>query len=335
MSESPLLRPATQGLTTDASLFGQSQPDSFEHRLAPAIEVRGLRKSFGKTIVLDGVDLDVAEGSVFALLGPNGAGKTTTLRMLLGLVEPTEGSATICGRRYRELPDPLHRVGAVLEASSAYPGRTARNHLRIQALAGQVSSTRVDEVLDLVDLTAAASRRVGELSLGMRQRLGLATALVCDPEILILDEPANGLDPEGVRWLRDLLRGLAGEGRTVLFSSHILAEVAQTVDSVVILEHGHLVAHSALDELTTRAQHKLRVRTPMAEKLQSLLTARGATAALVAPDRVEVSGASAEQVGLLAAEQAIPIFETTTDGAGLEEVFFQLTAGAPTKESSR
>ncbi len=299
------------------------------------IEVHDLTKRFGALTAVDHLSFEVDAGTVVGFLGPNGAGKTTTLRMLLGLVEPTEGSATICGRPYEELPDPLHRVGAVLEASSAYPGRTARNHLRIQALAGQVPSTRVDEVLDLVGLTSAAGRRVGEFSFGMRQRLGLATALLCDPEILILDEPANGLDPEGVRWLRDLLRGLAGEGRTVLVSSHILAEVAQTVDSVVILNSGHLVVQSTLDELTTRAQDKVRIRTPMAERLQSVLAAKAATAVLVAPDRVEVTGASAEQVGLLAAEQAIPIFEITTDGVGLEEVFIQLTAVAPAKENAR
>jgi ABC-2 type transport system ATP-binding protein len=169
----------------------------------------------------------------------------------------------------------------------------------------------------------------------MRQRLGLATALLCDPEILILDEPANGLDPEGVRWLRDLLRSLADEGRTVLVSSHILAEVAQTVDSVIILDRGHLVTHDTLEELTALAQHKLRVRTPQAEQLQRLLLAQGAGALVVAPDRVEVTGASAEQVGLLAAEFSIPIFETTTDGVGLEDVFFQLTQAAETKENAR
>jgi ABC-2 type transport system ATP-binding protein len=299
------------------------------------IKVRDLTKRFGALTAVDHLSFEVDAGTVVGFLGPNGAGKTTTLRMLLGLVEPTEGSATVCGQPYQALSDPLHRVGAVLEGSGAYPGRTARNHLRIQALAGQVPSSRVDEVLDLVDLTSAAGRRVGEFSLGMRQRLGLATALLCEPEILILDEPANGLDPEGVRWLRDLLRGLAVEGRTVLVSSHILAEVAQTVDSVVIVERGRLVAHSTLDELTTRVQHKLRVRTPMAQKLQRVLAAQGATAVLTAPDRVEVAGGSAEQVGLLAAEHAIPIFETTTDGVGLEEIFFQLTSAAPAKENSR
>ena len=298
------------------------------------IEVHDLTKRFGALTAIDHLSFEVEAGSVVGFLGPNGAGKTTTLRTLLGLVAPAQGSAKICGRLYRELPDPLHRVGAVLEASSPYPGRTARNHLRVQALAGQMPDSRIEEVLDLVDLIPAADRRVGEFSLGMRQRLGLATALLCDPEILILDEPANGLDPEGVRWLRDLLRGLADEGRTVLVSSHILAEVAQTVDSVIILDRGHLVTHDTLDELTARVQHKLRIRTPQAEQLQRLLIAQGATALVVTPDRLEVTGSSAERVGLLAAEHAIPIFETTTDGVGLEDVFFQLTEAAESKENA-
>jgi ABC-2 type transport system ATP-binding protein len=298
------------------------------------IEVHDLTKRFGALTAIDHLSFEVEAGSVVGFLGPNGAGKTTTLRTLLGLVAPAQGSAKICGRLYQELPDPLHRVGAVLEASSPYPGRTARNHLRVQALAGQMPDSRIEEVLDLVDLIPAADRRVGEFSLGMRQRLGLATALLCDPEILILDEPANGLDPEGVRWLRDLLRGLADEGRTVLVSSHILAEVAQTVDSVIILDRGHLVTHDTLDELTARVQHKLRIRTPQAEQLQRLLIAQGATALVVTPDRLEVTGSSAEGVGLLAAEHAIPIFETTTDGVGLEDVFFQLTEAAESKENA-
>ena len=298
------------------------------------IEVHDLTKRFGALTAIDHLSFEVEAGSVVGFLGPNGAGKTTTLRTLLGLVAPAQGSAKICGRLYRELPDPLHRVGAVLEASSPYPGRTARNHLRVQALAGQMPDSRIEEVLDLVDLIPAADRRVGEFSLGMRQRLGLATALLCDPEILILDEPANGLDPEGVRWLRDLLRDLADEGRTVLVSSHILAEVAQTVDSVIILDRGHLVTHDTLDELTARVQHTLRIRTPQAEQLQRLLIAHGATALVVAPDRLEVTGSSAERVGLLAAEHAIPVFETTTDGVGLEDVFFELTEAAESKENA-
>ena len=188
---------------------------------------------------LDRPSFGVDAGAVVGFLGPSGAGKTTTLRMLLGLVEPVEGSATICGRRYRELPDPLHRVGAVLEASSAYPGRTARNHLRIRTLAGHVPSTRVDEVLGLVGLTSAAGRRVGEFSLGMRQRLGLATALLCDPEILILDEPANGLDPEGVRWPRDMLRGLGRRAHRARLQPHPGRGRPDR------RQRGRLVAHSA------------------------------------------------------------------------------------------
>lgn len=214
------------------------------------IEVRGLTKRFGRVLAVDRLSFTVERGTVIGFLGPNGAGKTTTLRMLLGLVRPDEGTATINGKAYRDLAEPPHQVGAVLEASGFYPGRTARSHLRIHAMAAECDPSRIDDVLELVDLSSAADRRVGGFSLGMRQRLGLATALLADPEVLILDEPANGLDPDGVRWLRDLLQGLAAEGCTVLVSSHILAEVAQTVDSVVILDRGRLVAQSSLAELT-------------------------------------------------------------------------------------
>ena len=219
------------------------------------IEVDGLTKRFAGLTAVDHVTFTVERGSVVGFLGPNGAGKTTTLRMLLGLVTPTSGTAKINGRRYADLADPLHVVGAALESSLAYPGRSARNHLRIAALVGDAEPERVGEVLDIVDLSGAADRRVGQFSLGMRQRLALATALVCDPEILILDEPANGLDPEGVHWLRTLLRSLADDGRTVLVSSHILAEVAHTVDSVVILDRGRLVTQSTLADLTAGASH--------------------------------------------------------------------------------
>jgi ABC-2 type transport system ATP-binding protein len=216
------------------------------------IEVDHLTKRFYGLTAVNDVTFAVERASVVGFLGPNGAGKTTTLRMLLGLVSPTSGAAKINGQCYADIDDPLHVVGAALESSLAYPGRSARNHLRIAALAGGAGPGRVDQVLDLVDLTEAANRRVGAFSLGMRQRLALATALLCDPEILILDEPANGLDPEGVHWLRTLLRNLAREGRTVLVSSHILAEVAQTVDSVVIVDHGRLVTQATLAELTAR-----------------------------------------------------------------------------------
>jgi ABC-2 type transport system ATP-binding protein len=257
------------------------------------------------------------------------------LRMLLGLVAPSAGRATINGRLYRELPKPLHVAGAVLESSGAYPGRTARNHLRIEAVLGEVSAARVAEVLDLVGLTDAADRRLGKFSLGMRQRLGLATALLCEPEILVLDEPANGLDPEAVHWLRRMLRGLASEGRTVLVSSHILAEVAQTVDSVVILGHGRLVAHSSLAELTSAARGVIRVRTPNADELRDALVARGARAQLIGPDQLEVTGATGEEVGTLAAARGIPIFETATEAADLEDIFLRLTAAEAGEEVTR
>jgi ABC-2 type transport system ATP-binding protein len=299
------------------------------------IELRGLTKRFGAVVAVDRLSFDVPAGTVTGFLGPNGAGKTTTLRMLLGLVHPTDGTATINGRPYTQLQDPLRRVGAVLEASSFYPGRTARNHLRVQAAAADIAASRIDEVLDLVGLTADANRRVGGFSLGMRQRLALAAALLGDPEVLILDEPANGLDPEGVRWLRDLLRGLAEDGVTVLVSSHILAEVAQTVDSVVILDHGHLVAHSSLDELTAGTHRVVRVRTPKADELQHALNTDGASARIVAPDQVEITGTTPERVGLLAAERAIPIFESTSQTANLEDVFFRLTTTPTTDEASR
>jgi ABC-2 type transport system ATP-binding protein len=217
---------------------------------AVPVEVRGLTKRFGPLTAVNRLSFTAPRGAITGFLGPNGAGKTTSLRMLLGLIRPSEGTALINGRRYRALPDPLHTVGAVLEASTAHPGRTARNHLRIHAMAGGAPAQRITQVLELTGLADAADRRAAEFSLGMRQRLGLATALLCDPEVLILDEPANGLDPEGVRWLRQLLRGLAAEGRTVLMSSHILAEVAQTVDRVVIVDRGRLVAQATLAELT-------------------------------------------------------------------------------------
>jgi ABC-2 type transport system ATP-binding protein len=290
------------------------------------IEVSGLTKCFPEgPLAVDHVSFCVEESTVVGFLGPNGAGKTTTLRMLLGLVSPTEGTATVCGRPYSQLEDPLHVVGAVLDSAGANPGRSAYNHLRAHATAGKVPASRVEEVLELVELTSAAGRRVGGFSLGMRQRLGLATALLCDPEVLILDEPANGLDPEGVHWLRRLLRDLAREGRTVLVSSHILAEVAQTADSVVILDHGRLVTQAALDELVSAAGQRIQVKSPKAAQLAAALDAQGATVAFLDDGRLEVTGATGEEIGTLAAERGVPIFETATQAPDLEDVFLRLT----------
>jgi ABC-2 type transport system ATP-binding protein len=288
------------------------------------IEARSLTKHFGRLVAVDDLSFTVPQGAVVGFLGPNGAGKSTTLRMLLGLVAPTGGSATIDGVPYHDLPDPLHAVGAVLETSSFHPGRTALNHLRILALAGDAPSSRIGDVLELVGLSHVANRRVGTFSLGMRQRLSLATALVCDPKVLILDEPANGLDPDGVHWLRNLLRGLASEGRTVLVSSHILAEVAQTADSVVIVDKGRLVVQSSLRELLHRTSQVVCIRTPQPEALSQALATLGASVKVIAADRVEVGGATPEAIGLLAAERAIPIFETMFEEAALEDIFLKM-----------
>ena len=216
----------------------------------PVVIASSLTKRFGELVAVDGLTFSLRPGTVTGFLGPNGAGKTTTLRLLLSLAEPTAGEVLVFGRRYRELNDPARRVGAVLESNDFHPGRSGRDHLRVLALAAEIPSSRVEEVLALVELDAAAERRVKTYSLGMRQRLGLAAALLGDPELLVLDEPANGLDPAGVHWLRGFLRRFAEQGRTVLVSSHILAEVAQTVDEVVILNRGRRVASGRLDELT-------------------------------------------------------------------------------------
>jgi ABC-2 type transport system ATP-binding protein len=292
-----------------------------------AISVQGLTKRFGDVVAVDHLSFDVDPGTVTGFLGPNGAGKTTTLRMLLGLVAPTSGTATVDGRPYRELADPARRVGAVLEAGGFHPGRSARDHLRVLATAAGLPSGRVGEVLAQVGLAGAGRRRVGGFSLGMRQRLGLAAALLGDPEVLVLDEPANGLDPEGVHWLRDLVRGLADQGRTVLVSSHLLAEVAQTVDQVVIIDRGRLVARSSLAALTAGADRTVRVRTPQPEALRGLLIARGATVTPDGPDRLVVGGVTAEQVGQAAAAGGVVLHEMRFERSNLEDVFLGLTAG--------
>jgi ABC-2 type transport system ATP-binding protein len=292
-----------------------------------AITVQGLTKRFGDVLAVDRLDLAIDEGTVAGFLGPNGAGKTTTLRMLLGLVAPDAGTATIGGRPYRELPDPVRRVGAVLEAGGFHPGRSARDHLRVMATAAGLAPGRVEEVLEQTGLAGAARRRVGGLSLGMRQRLGLAAALLGDPEVLVLDEPANGLDPEGVHWLRGLVRGLADQGRTVLVSSHLLAEVPQTVDQVVIIDKGRLVTQSTLAALTAGADRTVRVRSPEPEALRDLLVARGATVTVDGPDRLIVGGVSTEQVGQAAAAGGVVLHEMRFERSNLEDVFLELTGG--------
>jgi ABC-2 type transport system ATP-binding protein len=279
------------------------------------IEVVDLRKRFRKTTAVDGLTFKVRDGLITGFLGPNGAGKTTTLRILLGLVHPTSGKATIDARRYRLLEEPARRVGAVLEATNFHPKRSGRNHLRVLAAAAGIPTSRVDELLDFVGLGSVARRRVGGYSLGMRQRLSVAGALLGDPQLLVLDEPANGLDPEGIRWLRDFLRGFAAEGRTVFISSHVLGEMQQLADEVVIIHHGRLVAHDPVEQLTARATGGARVRSPQAERLRELLAREGAEAS-VDGDRV-LTTAPAERVGEIAAANGIVLHELTAEG-GIE-----------------
>jgi ABC-2 type transport system ATP-binding protein len=292
---------------------------------APPVEVRGLTKRFGSTVAVDDLTFSIGQGRITGFLGPNGAGKSTTLRALLGLVLPTSGEAQVEGRRYVQLDDPLGTVGAVLESESFHPGRSGRNHLRVLATAAGLPTARVDEVLAQVELTAAARRRVGGYSLGMRQRLSVAGALLGQPRLLVLDEPANGLDPEGIRWLRDFLRSFAADGGTVFISSHVLAEVAQIVDEVVIIHRGRLVAQEPLEALTARSSGGSVGRSPEVERLRQQLVGAGLETTASANGQLRVA-APPERIGELAAAAGIVLHELRAEEATLEEVFLELTA---------
>jgi ABC-2 type transport system ATP-binding protein len=298
--------------------------------VARVLEVRELTKRFKTNLAVDGLSFKAEPGRVLGFLGPNGAGKTTTLRMLLGLTLPTSGTASVDGRSYRQLADPITVVGAVLEGPQFHPGRTGRNHLRVVATAAGLPRSRVEEVLRLVELDGAGDKRVKAYSLGMRQRLSLAGALLGDPRALVLDEPANGLDPQGIRWLRDFLRAQARDGRTVLVSSHVLAEMAQTVDEIVVISRGKLVAQGSLDELTSGVEAPVWVRSPEADRLRAALDVQEGVSA--EPGEAEggwlmVRGASLELVGTTAAENGIAVFELYRPRQSLESVFFELTGG--------
>ncbi len=287
------------------------------------IVVGGLTKTFGAVRAVDALSFTVEPGSVTGFLGPNGAGKTTTLRMVLGLVTPDSGDATIGGVRYRQLSQPIREVGAVLD-TAFHPGRTGRNHLRVYAAAAGLPDQRVDVVLEQVGLGTAGRRKAGGYSLGMRQRLGLATALLGDPRVLILDEPANGLDPEGITWLRGFLRHLArAEGRTILVSSHLLAEVEQTVDRVVILAAGRLVREGTIQELA--GADRVRVRTPDPDRLRAALA--GLDVRDEGPQTVVVAGSDTDSVGRIAFQAGIELHELAATRSALEEIYFQLTTG--------
>jgi ABC-2 type transport system ATP-binding protein len=291
-----------------------------------AVVSESLTKRFGKLLAVDDLSFALEAGTITGFLGPNGAGKTTTLRMLLGLATPTSGRTLIFGRPYAQLERPALRVGAVLEATDFHPGRSGRDHLRTLSRAAELPDSRVDEVLRLVELEGAAKRRVKGYSLGMRQRLGLAAALLGDPELLVLDEPANGLDPEGVRWLRDFLRTFASQGRTVLVSSHVLAEVAQTVDQVLIINRGRLVVESPLDQLTARVGGSVRVRSPKLTQLADALQ-KEQIATKVSNDQALLAlGTTSERVGDIAFAAGIAVHELVTEGSSLEEIFLELTS---------
>ena len=290
------------------------------------VVAEGLTKRFGKLTAVEDLSFTLEQGTITGFLGPNGAGKTTTLRMLLGLARPTRGQASVFDRPYAELERPSRRVGAVLEATDFHPGRSGRNHLLTLARAADIADSRADEVLRLVELEGAAGRRVKGYSLGMRQRLGLAAALLGEPELLVLDEPANGLDPEGVRWLRDFLRGFAADGGTVFVSSHVLAEVAQTVDRVLIINRGRLVIEASLEELTARVGGVVLVRTPGPAELERALRDAGLEPTRTDSGALLVPGATAERVGEVAFAAGVPVHELRPEGSSLEEVFLQLTA---------
>ncbi|NYF55019.1 ABC transporter ATP-binding protein [Micromonospora purpureochromogenes] len=293
------------------------------------IVVSGLTKHYKNVRAVDNLSFTVEPGRVTGFLGPNGAGKTTTLRMLLNLVTPTSGDATVDGVRYADLTDPLRHVGAVLEASSAHKGRTGLNHLRVICAAAGLPRQRADEALALVGLTPAARRKFKGYSLGMKQRLGIAAAMLGDPRVLILDEPANGLDPEGIRWMRGFLKSLAQEGRTVLVSSHLLSEMQLLADDVVIIAAGQLVRQGPVEQVIgSMAQGvRVRVRTPQADELVAALKAQSAT---VTPDEhgvLLVDGADAPTVGRVALAAGVELHELTTERPDLERVFLELTAG--------
>ena len=292
----------------------------------PVIGVRGLTKTFRRHTAVQDLTFDVLSGRVTGFLGPNGAGKTTTMRMILGLAQPTAGTASVLGRSFTELKDPARSVGVLLDAATFHPRRTARNHLRWVAAASGVNGKRVEEALEEVDLSPAADRRVGEFSLGMRQRLGLASALLGRPQVLVLDEPANGLDPAGIRWLRDFLRSFADAGGSVFLSSHLLTEISQLADEVVVISLGRLVTHTSVEELTGGAATGTSVRTPDAERLASLLTETGAEVGTDG-DRLIVKGLTPDRVGEIAAGAGVVLHELVAATRSLEEAFFELTLG--------
>jgi ABC-2 type transport system ATP-binding protein len=290
------------------------------------IAVRGLWKRYGDTLAVEDLSFTVEPGRVTGFAGPNGAGKSTTMRLILGLDAPDAGDARVGGRSYGTIERPLREVGALLETSGLHPGRRARDHLLWLARSNEIGSRRVDEVLGLVGLSDAAKRRVGGFSLGMRQRLGLAAALLGDPGVLLLDEPVNGLDPEGIRWIRGFLRGLAAEGRTVLVSSHLMSELEGTADHLIVIRNGRVIADAPISELlATAGDARVAVRTHRTGPLMTLLANAGARVESSGDDRLTVTGLATDEIADLAAADGIPLYELTPARASLEDVFLEMT----------
>ena len=293
------------------------------------IELHDVTKRYGHTVAVDHLSFEVRAGEVTGFLGPNGAGKSTTMRMIVGLDAPTSGRIAVDGHAYRDLRFPLHHVGALLEARAIHPGRSARDHLRWLADSNGIDRRRVEEVLELVGLGDVADRRSGGFSLGMGQRLGIATALLGDPGTLLLDEPVNGLDPEGIQWIRQLLRSLAAEGRSILVSSHLMSEMAQTADRLVVVGRGRLIVEGTVDDVVRRSSSGyVRVDSAEPERLRHLLAARGADATTQDDGTLAVTGMEARTVGILAATEGITLYELSPHSASLEEAFFELTRDA-------
>jgi ABC-2 type transport system ATP-binding protein len=293
-----------------------------------AVTVRGLTKRYGTTVAVDDLSFEVRSGTVTAFLGPNGAGKTTAIRLLLGLGSPDAGEALVLGSPYRMLDHAARRIGTLIDGADFHPARTARNHLRILASLNGIPDRRADEVLDIVDLTGAADRKVGGFSLGMRRRLGLASALLGEPELLILDEPANGLDPAGIRWLRETLQSFAATGGTVFVSSHQLSEIAHTAQEVVVIDHGRLVTQTSIERLT--AGRTVWVRVSDRDRLRRAISDPGVHIRPAGDDGLTLSGITPEAVGAVAAHEGLIIHELTPLGQTLEDVFMTLTNGGTT-----
>jgi ABC-2 type transport system ATP-binding protein len=292
------------------------------------IEARNLTKDYGEKRAVDDLTFEVRPGIVTGFLGPNGSGKSTTMRLILGLDRPTRGSVTVNGKPYAQHPAPLHEVGALLEARSIHTGRSARNHLRALAQTHGISKARVEELIDLVGLHDVATKRAGKFSLGMGQRLGIATALLGDPQTVMLDEPVNGLDPEGIQWIRTILRGLAAEGRTVFVSSHLMSEMALTADHLIVIGKGRLIADTSVSDFVAGASKDLvHVRSPQRDALGELLGGLGGTVSKLDDGVLEVGGLTAAQIGEAAAANAVVLHELTPVKASLEEAFMDLTRG--------